>query len=142
MKITTDTQEVLAHIIVKTIPMLNEKQKREFLGTVALELGHGGIAFVNSVTGVARNTIVSGAEEVKETTCIGKEAANPKKSTDRIRKEGAGRKALTEKIPDLHEKIQQLIGAETYGNPERPIFWTTWSVRKIADKLKAEPFFA
>lgn len=49
----------------------------------------------------------------------------------------AERKPLTEKYPDLHAKIQSLIDKDTYGNPENPLVWTTWSVRKIAEQLLA-----
>ena len=115
--------------------MLNERQRRDFLGTVAHELGHGGIAFVNSVTGTARNTIVSGISDIK---CVESKATidNIPISSKRIRREGGGRKPLTEKIPELHERIQQVIDKNTYGNPEKPLLWTTLSVRKIADSLK------
>ena len=54
MYISIETQTVLTAVIQKVIPFLNEKQKRLFLGTIASELGHGGIAFVNSVSGAAR----------------------------------------------------------------------------------------
>lgn len=135
MTITNETQALLSNVILKVVPYLNEKQKRLFLGIIASELGHGGVAFVNSVSGTARQTIINGAAEAGlESTQD--EPDSPKK-TDRVRKPGAGRKSLTEKYPDLHEKIQSLIDKDTYGNPENPLMWTTWSVRKIAEQLLA-----
>ena len=135
MTITNETQALLSNVILKVVPYLNEKQKRLFLGIIASELGHGGVAFVNSVSGTARQTIINGAAEAGlEPTQD--EPDSPKK-TDRVRKPGAGRKPLTEKYPDLHEKIQSLIDKDTYGNPENPLMWTTWSVRKIAEQLLA-----
>lgn len=131
MNISTETQSVLTGVIQKVVPYLNEKQKRLFLGIIASELGHGGIAFVNSVSGTARQTIINGAEEAE--THSEQEVSETDK--ERIRRPGAGRKPLTEKYPDLHEKIQQLIDRDTYGNPENPLVWTTWSVRKIAEEL-------
>lgn len=135
MRVSVETQDIISRIIVKTLPMLNEKQRRDFLGGIAVELGHGGIAFVNSVTGVTRNTIVTGIDDLKETETP-KEHSTAYTSKNRIRKTGAGRKPLTAKIPELHEKIQQIIDKDTYGNPEKPLVWTTLSVRKIADLLK------
>lgn len=133
MIITNETQALLSNVILKVAPYLNEKQKRLFLGIIASEIGHGGIAFVNSVSGVARQTIVNGADEAGLDPVH--DEANDQIMTDRIRKPGAGRKPLTEKYPDLHEKIQLLIDKDTYGDPEKPLVWTTWSVRKIAEKL-------
>jgi hypothetical protein len=133
MIITNETQALLSNVILKVAPYLNEKQKRLFLGIIASEIGHGGIAFVKSVSGVARQTIVNGADEAGLDPVH--DEANDQIMTDRIRKPGAGRKPLTEKYPDLHEKIQLLIDKDTYGDPEKPLVWTTWSVRKIAEKL-------
>ena len=133
MYISAETQTVLTAVIQKVIPFLNEKQKRLFLGTIASELGHGGIAFVNSVSGAARQTIVNGVAEVGGSEFSA--AEETPKDKDRIRRPGAGRKPLTEKYPDLHEKIQSLIERDTYGSPEQPLLWTTWSVRKIAEEL-------
>ena len=133
MNINVETQTILSSIIPKIVPFLNEKQKRLFLGIIATELGHGGVAFINSVSGVARQTIISGASEAD--TDKHQVSSENDKNHDRIRKPGAGRKPLTDKYPDLHEKIQSLIDRDTYGNPESPLVWTTWSVRKIAEEL-------
>lgn len=133
MNINNETQALLSNVIVKVVPYLNEKQKRLFLGIIASEIGHGGIAFVNSVSGTARQTIINGAVEAGSESSQDK--SDDQKKSKRIRKPGAGRKQLTEKYPDLHEKIQSLIDKDTYGNPENPLVWTTWSVRKIAEQL-------
>ena len=55
----------------------------------------------------------------------------------RIRRPGAGRKTALEKNPLLNEKIEEIItqNGDTYGNPEKPLRWTTWSLRKIAGEL-------
>ena len=135
MNITNETQALLSNVIVKVVPYLNEKQKRLFLGIIASEIGHGGIAFVNSVSGTARKTIITGAVEAGLESS--QDESDDQKKPERIRKPGAGRKQLTEKYPDLHEKIQSLIDKDTYGNPENPLVWTTWSVRKIAEQLLA-----
>ena len=38
---------------------------------------------------------------------------------ERIRKEGSGRKPLTEKYPRIKEHIPAIVDPKTYGNPER-----------------------
>ena len=99
MTITNETQALLSNVILKVVPYLNEKQKRLFLGIIASELGHGGVAFVNSVSHTARQTIINGAIEVGLGS-MQDEPDSPQK-TDRVRKPGAGRKPLTKKYPDL-----------------------------------------
>ena len=108
MTITNETQTLLSNIILKVVPYLNEKQKRLFLGTIASELGHGGVTFVNSVSGAARQTIINGAAEAGLEPAT--DEPDDQKKPERMRKPGAGRKTLTEKYPDLHDKIQSLIG--------------------------------
>ena len=49
----------------------------------------------------------------------------------------AGRKSALDKNPLLYEKIEEIItqNGDTYGDPEKPLRWTTWSLRKIASKV-------
>lgn len=136
MNISAETKNVLSVIIPKIISLLDERQRRLVLGMIAEELGHGGVAFLNTVTGVARQTIVNGAAENSHSAPSKQSESEP--TNGRIRRPGGGRKPLTDKYPDLHEKIQSLIDKDTYGNPENPLLWTTASVRKIADELLSQ----
>jgi hypothetical protein len=109
---------------------LNEKNQRLWLGNEALALGRGGISYVSKETGVARNTIAKGCEEIQQL---------PQKiismEGDRVRKEGGGRKTIISKddtlIPDLYACIEPFIR----GDPESPLLWTTKSLRSISDEL-------
>ena len=140
MSASIETKLVVKKILNDLIPQLNEKQKRILLGSAASALGHGGIAFVNECTGSARNTIASGINALAETptdehAC---EVIKTSNTTDRrIRKEGGGRKSALKKNPILYDKIEEIItkNGDTYGNPEKPLRWTTWSLRKIASEL-------
>ena len=136
MKTNSDTKTIVTNIMNNMIPYLNEKQKRLFCGIVAKELGHGGIALVNEATGSARNTITSGIKEIDDNQ---DEEDNQKDlPSGRIRKPGGGRKSAVEKNPTLYEKIEEIItkDGDTYGSPDRILFWTTWSLRKISEELK------
>ena len=119
-----ETRSVVKKILLDVTPVLDEKQRRILYGSAAEALGHGGVAFVNEVTGSARNTITAGMDD------IGKEHG------DRVRKEGGGRKSKMEKNPLLLESVENIAGGSTYGNPMNPLCWTTLSLRKIASKLK------
>ena len=130
-----ETKSVVKNILTEVMPHLDEKQKRLLLGSAAKALGHGGIAFVNEVTGSARNTITSGISQICEAELEGTLAAGG--TADRIRKPGAGRKSALQKNPMLYDKIEEIItqNGDTCGNPEKPLRWTTWSLRKIAQEL-------
>ena len=110
------------------LPNLNEMQKRLFLASEALAYGNGGIAEVIRISGVSRNTIKRGINEIKSgVTYEGK-----------VRKSGGGPKYTEEKYPDIEEKIREIVDGSTYGNPERVLSYTTESFRKIKRELESQ----
>lgn len=64
---------------------LNEKNRRCFVGLLALQWGRGGIARLIEVTGVSRNTICCGRAEVQRAD---------RATAGRLRRVGAGRQAI------------------------------------------------
>lgn len=62
---------------------LNERQRRQFAGQLALDLGHGGIKEVCEAFDINPVTVRTGIQELKQ----GEDLAE-----GRIRKEGGGRK--------------------------------------------------
>ncbi len=75
------------HISVnQMVSVLNEKERRQFVGLLALQLGHGGIQAMVEVAGFSRNTVARGRREIKEGTCGGS-----------IRAAGAGRPTVEKK---------------------------------------------
>ena len=134
MKASRETRNAVKQMLLDIAPYLDEKQRRILYGSAAAALGHGGITFVNQVTGSARSTIKSGMEETAESE---EAKSTPSTESERIRKPGAGRKSALEKNPSLYEKIEEIITqkGDTYGDPEKPLRWTTWSLRKIAREL-------
>ncbi len=61
-------------------------------------------------------------------------------SSSRIRKEGAGRKPITETCPNITEAIEKIIDGSTYGDPSKELHWvaSTLSLRKIRDILEED----
>ena len=111
-------------------PILNERQYRLFLGTVAISIGRGGQSLVARLSGASVNTVHRGIEEVKSH----KEKENP----DRVRKPGGGRKSSSEKYPNIQKAIEEIIDGKICGDPEKIIHWTTMGLMDIAEKLKAD----
>jgi len=110
------------------MPLLNEKQRRLYLASEAITYGRGGIAEAIRHSGVSRNTIKRGIQELE----------NGVTNDGRVRNRGGGRDYVENKYPDIEEKIQKLIDGSTYGDPERVLSYTTESLRKIERELKAQ----
>ena len=113
--------------IMLMLPQLNEIQKRLFLASEALAYGRGGIAEVIRISGVSRNTIKRGINELKSGVIY----------DGKVRKSGGGRNFVENKYTTIEEEISKLIDGSTYGNPERVLSYTTESLRKIERELKS-----
>lgn len=69
--------------------MLNEKDRRQFVGLLARQLGRGGVTIMAEVTGLDRNTIMRGQREL-----TGSEFS------ERVRHKGGGRPLVEKKSLD------------------------------------------
>jgi hypothetical protein len=58
----------------------------------------------------------------------------------RIRKEGAGRKKLTQREPKLLSALEALVEPTTRGDPENPLRWTCLSTRQLAATLEKQGY--
>lgn len=112
-------------------PHLSERGKRLFAGTEALILGYKGVSMVSSATGLTRNTVSIGCKEIESGEVL---------EADRCRKNGGGRKSVTEKAPDILNALFALVDSTTFGNPENPLQWTLKSRRSLADALKTQGY--
>jgi hypothetical protein len=115
-------------------PILDEKGLRFFAASEALVAGHGGIAAVSAVTGIARSTIGRGLKELAE-----QERASPQ---DRVRCTGGGHKAAVIKQAGLMEALTDLIQSALRGDPEAALLWVSKSQRHLAEALAAKGYQA
>jgi hypothetical protein len=116
---------------IKTMmPILNERQLRQYLGAEAKSIGFGGIEQVIKISGKSRNTIVAGM----------KDNESQENFAGRVRREGGGRKPIKIKTPEVISAVEDLVRDETYGNPESPLSYTTKSLRKIQAYLNSEGY--
>lgn len=118
--------------IQTVVPLLNENQKRKYLAAEAESLGRGGITQISQALGVSRNTIAAGIKEIGE--------AEQQTSSDRVRKEGGGRKSIEETQPGITKALECLVSESSFGNPEYPLLWTTKSLRNLSGALKEQGF--
>jgi hypothetical protein len=110
------------------LPHLNEAQKRLFVASEAIAYGRGGISETERISGITRKTIRKGIEEIK----------NGKPPSERIRKDGGGRKPIENTYPNIEDEIRRLVDGSTYGEGERVLSYTTMSLRKIEIELDSK----
>ena len=80
--------------------VLDERSRRLWAATEAEALGHGGIAAVMRATGLSRNTVVKGLEEL---------ASGVEPGKGRVRRVGAGRPREVDRDPTLAEDLRRLV---------------------------------
>lgn len=108
-------------------PHLDEKGRRLWVASEAKAYGRGGLKLVHDVTGVSRSVIIAGMKELSGKSPL---------AEGRIRRAGAGRKAVKETDETLLDALRNLVENGTMGDPESPLLWTTQSLRTLAAILR------
>src|ERR1019366_7957197 len=108
-------------------PHFDERMRRIMAANEASSLGYGGISVVHRACGLSRKAIAKGISELQEEALLSK---------GRVRRSGAGRKAITVYDPGLLESLQEMIDCQTRGDPESPLRWICKSTRAIAKQLE------
>jgi len=106
--------------------VLNEKDKRLLVAVMAKALGTSGKQIVQMITGFFNETIKLGYNQL-----TGREYMDKA----RIRRESGGRKLAVEIYPEIEQYILEIVETDTKGNPERPLLWTSKSLKNISDAL-------
>jgi transposase len=106
---------------------LTERTRRLFAANEALSLGGGGISAVSRATGLSREVITDGIQELQGETPA---------EEGRVRRKGGGRKSNVSKDPKLSEDLERLVEPVRRGDPESPLRCTSKSVRKLAKELQ------
>jgi hypothetical protein len=112
-------------------PVLDERARRHWAATEALELPWGGIVAVAAATGLSRTTITAGIRELQDPN------ASPAPA-GRIRRPGGGRPLVEDTDPGLVAALDALSDPLTRGDPESPLRWTCKSTRRLADELSQQ----
>ena len=116
-------------------PYFDERLRRLWAAAEADALGFGGAVAVERSTGVSRRAISVGRRELKAgPTVVGAAGSG------RIRGPGGGRKRSTGKNPKLLGSLLALVEPDTRGDPEKPLRWTSKSVRHLAAELQGQGF--
>jgi hypothetical protein len=109
--------------------LLDERQRRRWLGIEARALGRGGVSAVARATGASRTTVTAAVAEL---------AGGGDDSAGRVRRAGAGRPPVSQRDPAVVAALERLVDPTTRGDPESPLRWTSKSTRTLADELCAQ----
>jgi hypothetical protein len=113
--------------------MMDERMRRQWAASEALEIGWGGVSAVAQATGLARNTVMAGTRELEY------RQVHPEESVMAgIRRSGGGRKSLVQNDPQLQKALEALLEPATRGHPESPLLWTCKSTANLAEQLQRE----
>jgi hypothetical protein len=116
-------------------PVMDERMRRQWAAAEAKALGWGGTSAVAVATGLSRNTIAFGIEELRQ-----RQTEPDTPCGLRLRQPGAGRKSVTETLPGIEQALDRLVDPATRGHPESPLRWTCKSTRKLAEELSQQGF--
>lgn len=129
MKADVSKLQIIGQKYISLHAVLDERALRLWCASEARALGYGGREIVHKATGVSRPTINKGLKELDKPLLIG---------NDRVRRNGGGRKKLTEKDPFLLDDLDALIEPATRGDPLNPLRWSSKSTIKLAMELQAQ----
>jgi hypothetical protein len=108
--------------------VFDERSRRQWAATEAEQYGRGELTLVCEATGISHNTVK------KEAIAID---ARENKSVEnkRIKREGGGRKKLTDKNADLVDDLRCLVESSTRGDPISSLRWTNKSTYTLSSEL-------
>jgi transposase len=118
-------RDILAGKLAEIRPHLDERQWRLLLGAEARAIGRGGAKLVAGAVGASADTVSRGVHELEAGV----------KPDGRVRRKGAGRRAVEENDPGLLAALEALVATGSRGDPESPLRWTTKSTSHLAGEL-------
>ncbi len=98
----------------------SELSRRLWAGNESLSMGYGGIAIVSEATGLSKDTIKKGMNEISKNSY----------PRDTIRRSGGGRKGFS-KDPDIWNALRNLVEPAISGDPQSPMRWISKSLRHL-----------
>ena len=124
--------KILAEVFSETdltyIQQLDERQRRLYCATRAINLGKHGVVAVCTSIHISKNTIYRGFRELKGKTIL---------SSGTIRIAGGGRKAILDEHPEYLTLFDEVVQKHTAGLPQDDtVKWLDLSVAQIIQIFK------
>ena len=112
---------------------LDERTRRLWAAAEARAAGRGGFTAVLRATGMSSRTLSRGLRELE---------SGERPAPGRVRRPGGGRKSATSLDPGLAIALEDLVEPVTRGDPESPLRWTSKSLRRLSEELRAQGYQA
>jgi len=119
------SRDEAARFIAKTFP---ERERRQFAGYLAIQVGRGGVQEISRKTGLDAKTVRKGKKEV-----LNQEAL----PEARQRRRGGGRRPKARAEPRYEPILQKLVEDEVAGDPMSDKRWTRKTLRWFKKLLGA-----
>ena len=128
MRRDPELETIIAVKFSALVDALDERGRRLWAAAESDAIGYGGDALVSDATGLSRDTIRVGRQQIHSGTAVG----------DRLRAEGGGRPRIEQSQPGLMAALEALVSPLTRGDPTSPLRWTCKSRAKLAAALNKE----
>jgi hypothetical protein len=100
------------------MPVMDERMRRQWVAAEAQAYGWGGVRLVGAAIHMSANTNGKGIRERAT------READQEPQSNRLRREGGGRKKQIEVDAGLQAALEKLIDPATRGDPQSPLRWT------------------
>ena len=109
---------------------LDERQRRWYAATEAKALKFGGITRMSEITGLTRNTIRLGIQELNS-------SAPAERPDGLLRAPGGGRPRIEQSQPGIGKALEKILESEAAGDPEGRSRWVRASLDELKRQLSA-----
>lgn len=111
---------------------LSEKEKRRYAALEAEKLGYGGQKYICGLLGCSPTTLRVGREELLYGSST---------EDQRVRRKGAGRKKIREKIGGIDEVFLEIVKENTAGSPmNEAVRWTNLGLKGISKEFEKKGY--
>ncbi len=131
MKRDAELETIIAVKFSAVVDALDERGRRLWAAAESDVIGYGGDALVSDATGLSRDTIRAGRQQIHSGIAVG----------HRLRAEGAGRPRIEQTQPGVIVALENLVNPLTRGDPTSPLRWTCKSRAKLTEALNKDGWY-
>ena len=128
MRRDPELETIIAVKFSAVVDALDERGRRLWAAAESGAIGYGGDSLVSDATGLSRDTIRAGRQQIHSGNVLG----------DRLRAQGGGRPRIGHSQPGVMAALEKLVNPLTRGDPMSPLRWTCKSRAKLAAALNKD----
>lgn len=128
MRRDPELETIIAVKFSAVVDALDERGRRFWAAAESAAIGYGGDSLVSDATGLSRDTIRVGRQQIHSGNAVG----------DRLRAQGGGRPRIKQSQPGIMAALEQLVDPLTRGDPTSPLRWTCKSRAKLTAALNKD----